>query len=106
MLFVLLAGDEPLLSCTSQEPELLKVLEHDDDARARREIASQWRVRRCYLARSVFVARRTGALPAPPFSDFLIVNGGSHAERPARARAGPTPLWGKRGGVEQYTREG
>jgi hypothetical protein len=43
MLFVLLAGDEPLLSCTSQEPELLKVLEHDNDARARarREIASQ-----------------------------------------------------------------
>jgi len=26
MLFVLLAGDEPLLGCTSQEPELLKVL--------------------------------------------------------------------------------
>jgi hypothetical protein len=37
MLFVLLAGDEPLLGCTSQEPELLKVLEHDDDARARAE---------------------------------------------------------------------
>ena len=26
MLLVLLAGDEPLLGCTSQEPELLKVL--------------------------------------------------------------------------------
>ena len=31
---------------------------------------------------------------------FLIVNGGSPAERESGARAGPTPLWGKRGGVD------
>jgi len=35
----------------------------------------------------------------------------SHCEwglprRASGARAGPTPLWGKRGGVGQYTREG
>ena len=29
---------------------------------------------------------------------FLIVNGGSPAERESGARAGPTPLGGKRGG--------
>ena len=32
-------------------------------------------------------------------SAFLIVNGGTHAERESGARAGPTPLWGKRSGM-------
>ena len=46
-----------------------------------------------------FVLPVNGLIISSP--SFLIVNGGSPAERESGARAGPTPRWGKRGGVDK-----
>ena len=42
------------------------------------------------------ICNKKALFPLSTSPSFLIVNGGSHAG------AGPTPLWGKRGGVLEY----